>query len=940
MASNVITALNLRIGFDISEFETKNQDMRKALARTTTILRSMATPAEKLANDIAAVTMVAKEQEWETKKLDQALEHLNRKYDLTGQYAREAKQAQDDLAASAKRAADDHKLLGNMLKSTPSNIDLYTQAMNALDREMERGREPAIGYSEAVRKIEEKFIILPKQAEEAAEAMAYLREELEKIDAKEKAVSQAADRHAKALERVGWGASQYDKELQRLSKDFSDGFINANQYRTQLEALREYYERAPARAKATADEEERLNNARSVASKYIIQEISAAKQYRQVEASLKTLLNAKRLTNEEFKAARKLAYEELVLNPRVAKGVQELAIQYQKEEKMLRLRNEARANSQRQAQAESSSNNGLANTVRGLVAAYASFATLRAGLKIASDMEQAKIAFEVMAGSAEDGKRVFQEIREFAAKTPITFEGAQKAGKTLLQFGVENERVTSTLKMLGDVAAGDTQRLEHLSLAFGQVVAAGRLTGQETLQMVNQGFNPLQQIAEDMAKEFGGLANDYFPMLKQQMEQGNISAEMVAQAIESATSAGGRFAGMTDKMGETAGGAFNQLIGAAQNLVDKLGESVLPVVTDILQGMTSIVEMVTNAAGAFDGLGGQLMIAAGAGVGVVYAITQIIGIVNLFRKSTMALNAVLVIKNALSGPVGWGILAVGATVAAGALYKMKQASEETEEALKKEEDKLKEGAGASEEYRKSMEKLTKTKKSSVATAFDDIRKGILREKYQLEMSAEAFRAYELEQKGFSKTLIDTVIADEKFLAGLKEAAEIRKMHTSRAKEQLRTEQEINDAMQTGFITRQEAAEKLLELEDKRLERVKQLEDAGKAIQEKYNPVSKVAEQIAEMNVLLATGNITQEQYFAERNKLLFDNIKKLDMTQPEAMEAGSAQAAQFMQKMVVDEAEQQINELKAQTLLQQASLQAQQETNRRLADLKPVQLIR
>jgi len=143
-----------------------------------------------------------------------------------------------------------------------------------------------------------------------------------------------------------------------------------------------------------------------------------------------------------------------------------------------------------------------------------------------------------------------------------------------------------------------------------------------------------------------------------------------------------------------------------------------------------------------------------------------------------------------------------------------------------------------------------------------------------------------------------------------------------------------------MLTRKEAATKLLELEDKRLERIKELADAGKSIQEKYNPVAKVAQQIAEMNVLLATGNITQAQYFAERNKLLFDNIKTLDMTQPDAMEAGSAQAAQFMQKMVVDEAQQQIAELKAQTLLQQASLQAQQETNRKLAELKPVQLIR
>ena len=579
------------------------------------------------------------------------------------------------------------------------------------------------------------------------------------------------------------------------------------------------------------------------------------------------------------------------------------------------------------------------SSLKKLAAAYASFATIRAGVRIAADIEQAKIAFEVMAGSADKGRQVLGQVRDFAARTPITFEGAQKSAKTLMQFGVESDKVASTLRMLGDVAAGDTQRLEHLSLAFGQVVAAGRLTGQETLQMVNQGFNPLKQIAEDMAKEFGGLADQYFPMLKKQMEQGNISAEMVAQAIESATSAGGRFAGMTDKMGETAGGAYNQLVGAAQNLADTLGEHVLPAITKVLQSLTSMVNFVTETVNVMDRFQATLFLSAAGGIAVAAMIYKIIQISKLWRTATAALNVVLAIRNALSGPAGWAILAGAAVATTGAIIAMNMATSETEEQLKKEEDQLDATKGASDEYKKSMMALTQTT-GATDSPFAKITAELQKQQNQLAMTAEQFREYELSQEGLNEQEIQQTLVMERRIAALKQSQEIQAMFTDRAKQQLQTEKEINQALSTGMLTRKEAATKLLELEDKRLERIKELADAGKSIQEKYNPVAKVAQQIAEMNVLLATGNITQAQYFAERNKLLFDNIKTLDMTQPDAMEAGSAQAAQFMQKMVVDEAQQQIAELKAQTLLQQASLQAQQETNRKLAELKPVQLIR
>ena len=70
------------------------------------------------------------------------------------------------------------------------------------------------------------------------------------------------------------------------------------------------------------------------------------------------------------------------------------------------------------------------------------------------------------------------------------------------------------------------------------MTASGRLMGQDLLQMINAGFNPLSEISRKTGKSIG--------VLKEEMEKGKISAEMVTQAFYSATQAGGQFHGMTD----------------------------------------------------------------------------------------------------------------------------------------------------------------------------------------------------------------------------------------------------------------------------------------------------------------------------------------------------------------------------------------------------------
>ena len=103
--------------------------------------------------------------------------------------------------------------------------------------------------------------------------------------------------------------------------------------------------------------------------------------------------------------------------------------------------------------------------------------------------------------------------------------------------------VVPTLKMLGDIAGADQNKLNGLALVFGQIQSTGRLMGQDLLQLINQGFNPLTEIS----KQTGMSVAD----LKKAMEKGAISADMVTLAFKSATSAGGLFYGNLEAQSQT-----------------------------------------------------------------------------------------------------------------------------------------------------------------------------------------------------------------------------------------------------------------------------------------------------------------------------------------------------------------------------------------------------
>lgn len=210
-----------------------------------------------------------------------------------------------------------------------------------------------------------------------------------------------------------------------------------------------------------------------------------------------------------------------------------------------------------------------------------------ASLKKGFERETTQISFEVLLDSKDKGDSLLKQIQDFGAATPLQTANLQDNAKTMLSFGIATERIMPNLKAIGDISMGDQQKMNSLTLAFSQMSSTGKLTGQDLLQMINAGFNPLNEISKKTGKSVA--------VLKDEMGKGRISSEMVRDAFLSATSAGGQFHGMLDKLGQSKSGKWSTILDKGTQLLWSLYDLVEPVLNPALAAISSVIDGMTGA---------------------------------------------------------------------------------------------------------------------------------------------------------------------------------------------------------------------------------------------------------------------------------------------------------------------------------------------------------
>lgn len=199
-----------------------------------------------------------------------------------------------------------------------------------------------------------------------------------------------------------------------------------------------------------------------------------------------------------------------------------------------------------------------------------------AGVKYNATIEQYQTSFEVMTGSAEKAVKIVENLKKVGAETPFELTDLADTTQLLMNYGLQAEDAQDKLMMLGDISQGSADKMKSISMAYGQMSSAGKVSLEDVKQMIEAGFNPLQEISQSTGESMASLYD--------RISKGTISVDEITASMERSTSAGGKYFQSMQKQSEGFNGQIstikdnaNQLIGeVVEPISEKMTKELLP----------------------------------------------------------------------------------------------------------------------------------------------------------------------------------------------------------------------------------------------------------------------------------------------------------------------------------------------------------------------------
>ena len=213
---------------------------------------------------------------------------------------------------------------------------------------------------------------------------------------------------------------------------------------------------------------------------------------------------------------------------------------------------------------------------------------ISAGMEYNAALEGYETNFTtLLGGDTERAKQLVKELEALAMETPLDTAQTAKAAQDLLIYGTAVDDVIDTLKMMGDVTLGSTDRMSRLALAYNQMLGKGKLMAQEQNQMTEAGV----PIVDIVTKHLNMSRETY----ESWREEGLLSAQMVKEALFAATQEGGQFYNGMARTMETYQGQTQRAAEAGNKAVGKLFNPFFEVYkSDVLPQLSQTLENIYN----------------------------------------------------------------------------------------------------------------------------------------------------------------------------------------------------------------------------------------------------------------------------------------------------------------------------------------------------------
>ena len=193
--------------------------------------------------------------------------------------------------------------------------------------------------------------------------------------------------------------------------------------------------------------------------------------------------------------------------------------------------------------------NLLKDTISGIVGAAAS-ATAE-GIRLYATFDRAQTSFTTLFKSGDIAKKLLDDIKQFAAVTPMEFPELKDSAVKLAGFGIEAKQLLPTMRLLGDIAAGTGSNILELAETYGKARVQGRAYTRDVNEFANRGVAIWQAMAETTGQSIAEVHGA--------VETGKVGFAELQMALRSLAEEGGMFAGGMERASQDLMGLYSTL---------------------------------------------------------------------------------------------------------------------------------------------------------------------------------------------------------------------------------------------------------------------------------------------------------------------------------------------------------------------------------------------
>lgn len=210
-------------------------------------------------------------------------------------------------------------------------------------------------------------------------------------------------------------------------------------------------------------------------------------------------------------------------------------------------------------------------------------------LRAFGEIESIKVNLGVVYGNQSEASMAFDEIAQYAKKSPFGVQTVSEFAVLLKQSGVYASDLMNTLKMIGDVSGGNEEKMKRIANNYAQIIAMGKANSIDLRQFANAGI-PIYEMLRDELKVDQTT-------LRQKSAAGEITSDVVEKVFRKMTSEGGRFYNAVEKGADTYKAKVQNLSDAKQLAYAEGGEWIYNSF-----GIKGIIGLLDSALGGVEGV--------------------------------------------------------------------------------------------------------------------------------------------------------------------------------------------------------------------------------------------------------------------------------------------------------------------------------------------------